>query len=115
MAFNEHNCKVLHTAKSNPHYSMNDKMLYTVSDVKDLGIIVTDTLSFSNYIATAKVNRIFGLIKNIFYVDKELFLGLFQTYAHLHLEYCILGERKKPIRKNPEVCNYIATIIKRHK
>ena len=94
LAFNEDKCKVLHIGKKNPCYSydMNGKVLDRVSGERDLGVFVTESLSFSTHIATtvAKANRMLGLIKHTFsFLDKDSLLLLYKTYVRPHLEYCV--------------------------
>jgi hypothetical protein len=70
LSFNSNKCKVMHVGIKNPHYTykMGGNNLESVNEEKDLGVIVTDTLSFSKYIckAAAKANRVLGMIKKTF-------------------------------------------------
>jgi len=94
LGFNEAKCKVMHVGKHNPcyNYSLNGVVLETVKEEKDLGVLVTDELSFSKYIAkaAAKANSVLGMIKRTFsYIDRESFLILYKSFVRPHLEYCV--------------------------
>jgi hypothetical protein len=94
LGFNESKCKVLHIGKKNPcyNYYMNGTELDTVTEEKDLGVLVTNNLSFSKHIAkaAAKANSVLGMIRRSFtYIDKESLLVLYKSYVRPHLEYCV--------------------------
>ena len=94
LGFNSQKCKVMHFGRNNPcyEYVMNENTIESVTEDKDLGITVSNDLSFSKYIcnAAAKANRVLGLIRKTFsYVSKESFLTLYKTYVRPHLEYCV--------------------------
>jgi hypothetical protein len=94
LGFNEDKCKVLHVGNHNPchNYFMNGKMLNSVCEEKDLGVLITNKLSFSKHIAkaAAKANSVLGMIRRAFtYIDKESFLVLYKSYVRPHLEYCV--------------------------
>ena len=94
LGFNQQKCKVLHVGKKNPgyDYTMNDNVLETVTEEKDLGILITNNLSFSKHTAVtaARSNGILGMIKRAFsYIDKESFLLLYKGFIRPHLEYCV--------------------------
>ena len=67
--FNTSKCKVLTaTRKKTPiafDYTLNGTALTRVSEEKDLGVIITNTLSSDSQIhtITAKTNKLFGLLK----------------------------------------------------
>ena len=94
LAFNEDKCKVLNVGKRNLkyNYTMNNKSLEKVTEEKDLGVIVTDSLTFSKHIGkiAAKANSILGMIKRTFsYFSKESLLTLYKSYVRPHLEFCV--------------------------
>ena len=94
LGFNEGKCKVMHVGRTNPEYNyfMSGKELKVITEEKDLGVIVTNSLSFSKHISTAagKANRILGMVKRTFsYIDKESFLVLYKSFIRPHLEYCV--------------------------
>ena len=94
MGFNKDKCKVMHVGKNNPHleYTMNDAVLGTVKEEKDLGILISDTLTFSSHIGkiAAKANSVLGIIRRTFsYFSTESFLILYKAYVRPQLEYCV--------------------------
>lgn len=69
ICFNASKCKALTvTRKRNPlthNYSLNQVRLEHVSEEKDLGVIITSTLSWDKhvYVIVAKANKLLGLLK----------------------------------------------------
>ena len=55
LPFNPSKCKVMHFGKKNPknNFVLNDRVLDTVTQEKDLGIIVDDQLKFHEHTAVA--------------------------------------------------------------
>ena len=73
--------------QSNQTYNLQE----TVEE-KDLGIIVTDSLSTSTQCAEAakKAMRILGMVRRQFRnMDKECFTLMYRTFIRPHLEYAI--------------------------
>ena len=61
-----------------------------VSEQKDLGVIIDNTLKFIPHIQAMvkKANRNLGIIKIAFsYLDKTVFLNLYRSIVRPHLEY----------------------------
>ena len=60
----------MHVGNKNPcyQYNMRNNIIGTVRKEKDLGVLVTDKLSFSKYIcnAAAKANKVLGMIRRSF-------------------------------------------------
>jgi ribonucleases P/MRP protein subunit RPP40 len=58
--FNEDKCKVMHIGKTNPHhdYKMNNHILKKTEIERDLGVIISNDLEWSQHVisATNKVN-----------------------------------------------------------
>jgi glycine cleavage system regulatory protein len=54
MKLNVEKCSVLHIDVSNPktNYTIAEKILATVQQQKDLGVVLTSTLSWSEHVAT---------------------------------------------------------------
>ena len=55
LRFNATKCKVMHLGHGNPHYNYvmeNNVVLASTNKEKDLGVIVDNSLSFSDHIAT---------------------------------------------------------------
>ena len=64
--------------------------LQVTTEEKDLGVLFTTDLKFSEHIAMAanKANRVEGAIRHSFrYMDKIIFLQLYKSLARGHLEY----------------------------
>ena len=125
LGFNQQKCKVLHVGKTNPgyDYTMNDNVLETVTEEKDLGILITNNVSFSKHIAVtaARSNGILGMIKRAFsYIDKESFLLLYKGFIRPHLEYCVqawapyLEKDKKYFRKGAKKSHKVGSWARTH-
>lgn len=72
------------------NYTMNERILSKKSEIKDLGILIDDHLTFVNHIAEKvnKANQIMGLIRRSFvYLDEHNFNLLFKSLVRPHLEY----------------------------
>lgn len=92
MQFNETKCKVLHCGKNNPKFSykMNDVLLASVSEEKDLGLIIQENLQTSHQCASSanKANFMLGQISRAFhYRDKNTFLTLYKQRVRPLLEF----------------------------
>ena len=74
MLFNIDKCKVMHLGFNNfqATYSMDGLQLQTVSEEKDLGVIMSDNMKWEKQCSSAvlKANRILGMIKRNF-VDRS--------------------------------------------
>ena len=71
-------------------YKMNDDILESKLELKDLGVIVDNHLTFSNHIAAKvnKANQIMGLIRRTFvFVNKHNFNLLYKSLVRPHIEY----------------------------
>ena len=96
MNFNVSKCKVLTVCrKENPYlfeYKINDVILDSVNEIKDLGIIIEDKLSWHNNVndIISKANRVMGLIKRTvgYEVDEKVKLQLYISLVRSKLEYC---------------------------
>ena len=55
MMFNVKKCKVMHMGRKNPRYQyrMNEQVLETVKQEKDLGVVISDDLKVSNQCSMA--------------------------------------------------------------
>ena len=94
MPFNEDKCHALHVGRTNARYqySMGGTVLESVSQEKDVGIIISENLKPSLQCAKAaqKANGVLGqLTRGVSYRDRECFIGLYQTYVRPHLEYAV--------------------------
>ena len=71
-------------------YAMNNRILESKSELKDLGILIDEHLKFSNHIAEKayKANQIMGLIRRTFvHLDTYNFNYLYKSLVRPHLEY----------------------------
>ena len=69
---------------------MNDNILESKLESKDLGVIVGDHLTFSKHTAEKvnKANQIMGLIQRTFvFLDKHNFNLLYKSLVRPHIEY----------------------------
>lgn len=92
LPFNQAKCCVLHMGPGNPRYQyeMYGTALQSVTEEKDLGVLVDEQLKFKKQAAAAvsKANRILGLIKHSFaLLDKTSLPILYKTMVRPHLEY----------------------------
>ena len=93
VAFNADKCKVMHYGKKNEHYiyHMNGRLLETVNEEKDLGIMISSDLKAETQVAycVKKANQKLSMIKHTFsYIDEEIFLLLYKVFIRPILEYC---------------------------
>ena len=96
LEFNVSKCKVLRVTKNlNPinfNYFINGCKLETVSEFKDLGIIVKNDLSWNNNTKsiTSKAIRMLGLIKRTigYRAPQNVKLQLYLSLVRSNLEYC---------------------------
>jgi len=93
MLFNIDKCKVMHLGFNNSHatYFIDGLQLQTVSEEKDLGVIISDDLKWEKQCSAAvlKANRILGMIKRNF-TDRspDTIMALYKSLVRPHLEYC---------------------------
>ena len=89
--------------------------------VKSLGLIVDDTLTWSNHIEyiSTKVKRGIGVIKKTSkYLDKSSLLMLYRTLVEIHFRYCniIWGQCNETLKDKLQVLqNKVARIITKMK
>ena len=92
LPFNKDKCKLMHVGSSNPgfSYQMEGASIAAVTNEKDLGIIIDNSLKFHEQTAAAvaRANRILGLIKRAFSIfDATTLPLLFKAMVRPHLEY----------------------------
>lgn len=85
-------CVVLHMGKNNPHlpYRMVDRQLRTVRNHVDLGVVITEDLSWSSHISSIckRANSTLYLLKKAFReVSFDAFVGLYKCYVRPILEF----------------------------
>ena len=98
MKFNVEKCKVMHVGYKNAEveYKLDGKALATVSEEKDLGVIISQDLKVSTQcgVAAKKGYQILGLINRTFACKtKSIILNLYKTLVRPHLDYCIQAWR----------------------
>jgi len=92
MAFNVDKCKVMHMGRHNRRqtYQLNNRVLESVDDEKDLGVTVTSDLKSSTQCRNAynKAIKVLGMInRTIKYKDKGILLSLYKALVRPLLEY----------------------------
>ena len=98
MLFNEAKCKCLHIGHRNQHhvYTIGEHNIEETVEDRDLGVLVTETLSPSHHIAkiVRKANQIVGMIRRT-YEDrsKSNLVPLYKSLVRPHLEYCVQAWR----------------------
>ena len=93
MQFNVKKCNVIHFGRNNHNfeYKMNDVLLTSVSEERDVGVKITSNLKPSKHcveIANKAKAILRQISKSFHYRDKKTFLNLYKTYVRCHLEYC---------------------------
>jgi hypothetical protein len=98
MNFNVDKCAVMHVGHNNKcsNYNLGNSELKTIVKEKDLGVIMDNTLKFSEQCSAAVkcANRTLGLIKRtIKSRSKDVIVKLYKTLVRPKLEYCIQAWR----------------------
>ena len=98
MKFNVDKCAVMHVGYNNKcnQYKLGDAELKSIVKEKDLGVIVDDTLKFSEQCNTAvkSANRTLGFIKRTFKSrNKDIIVKLYKALVRPKLEYCVQAWR----------------------
>ena len=93
MEFNVDKCKILHVGRKNPkyEYEMAGQKLGTVTEEKDLGVWMKDTLkpSLQCQKAATAANQVLGQMARAFHFrTKEVWGRLFKTFVRPKLEFC---------------------------
>ena len=126
LKFHPDKCCVLKIGKENDNkYEMGDVTkgsritLKETEQEKDLGVVVDNKLSFSNHIAqaTAKANRMIGLIRRSFdYLNERMLVLLYKSMVRPLLEYgnCIWHPMLKGLESDVEDVQRRATKILAH-
>ena len=94
MPFNINKCQLLQVGNLNQkfHYDMMGQQLNSISSVKDLGVVISQNLKFSQQCneAVSKANRMLGFInRNFTFKNKEIVLPLYNSIVRPHLEYAV--------------------------
>ena len=94
MAFNVQKCKVMHVGPRNMqyNYSMNNMVLDTTKEERDLGVVMSATLKPKAQCAKAArtAQTVLSQIARAFHFrDKHVFLKLYIQYVRPHLEFAV--------------------------
>ncbi|XP_071851487.1 uncharacterized protein [Apostichopus japonicus] len=94
MLFNPGKCKCLHARRKNMHYDyyMGDTCITSINEEKDLGVLITASMSQSQQYAKAvkTANQVLGMIKrSICYKEQDILIRLYKSLVRPHLEYAI--------------------------
>ena len=72
-------------------YLLGHNLISETKSETDLGILISDNLSWSDHVAKCakKANRVLGMVKHTFsYMDKDMFISLYKTLIRPQMEYC---------------------------
>ncbi|MES9880231.1 MAG: reverse transcriptase domain-containing protein [Sedimenticola sp.] len=94
LKFNASKCKCMHFGFGNPKqdYVLNNTTLTKVSEEKDLGVYITDSVKPSIHCIKSahKANCALRTVKKTFsHYNKESFSHLYKAYVRRHLDYCV--------------------------
>ncbi len=98
MKFNKEKCKTMHIGKNNEQYQykINDNneeyILQNTEIERDLGVIISSDLKWSNQVntAVAKAQKALGLIKRTFtHLNTEMTKTLYTSLVRPHLEFAV--------------------------
>ena len=90
MPFNMDKCKQMHCGRNREvayQYSLNGQNLQTVTNEKDIGVVIDSELSFESHISekVKKENSMFAMIRRAFkYLTPEIFVTLYKSLASAH-------------------------------
>jgi hypothetical protein len=92
--FNASKCSVLHFGRSNPcfSYQLSSEVLSPCSQTKDLGVVITSDLKWSEHcLAVAKkANQVLGMVRrNIKHFTRASLIMLIKTLIRPHVEYAV--------------------------
>lgn len=92
---NQDKCSVLHIGKNNPNlqYKIANHNVTTVSQQIDLGVTITDKLSWSAHVTkvVSKANQILYMIRKSFQdLSIQSFLKIYNAYIRPHLEFAVI-------------------------
>lgn len=93
LSLNSDKCNVLHLGSNNPNnsYVLNNILIKSVNQQKDLGIIITKDLKWESHIANVvkKTNSLIFLVKKSFpRLSLHHFLKIYKAYIRPRLEFC---------------------------
>lgn len=94
MPFNVNKCLILQIGSRNNKYEyhMNGEKIKSVSQIKDLGVLINENLKSTSQCTAAsnKANRALGFIKRNFHChSKDIVVPLYKSIVRPHLEYAV--------------------------
>ena len=94
LKFNVDKCKIMHLGRKNPRaeYKISDTVLTSVSEERDLGVIISDDLKVGRqcHRAAGNASRMLGCIgRGINSRKREVLMPLYRALVRPHLEYCV--------------------------
>lgn len=92
VALNAEKCKVMHIGDKNPNYSydINNTPLLKTTSERDLGIIISNDLKWSDQVNACanRANMVLGMVKRTFKFQNIVSLSrLYKAFVRPHLEY----------------------------
>lgn len=78
-------------SRETPLYDINGTILKHCNSIRDLGIIIDDSLRFSSQVDTVvrkAYSSLFSILRNVKCSDEGILLRLYKLYVLPHLEYC---------------------------
>ncbi len=93
LKFHPGKCKHMHVGKSVPDsvtYSLNSTNLQSITQEKDIGVIIDADLEFESHISekVKKASQMFALLRRSFnFLNDELFLPLYKSLVRVHLDF----------------------------
>jgi hypothetical protein len=90
----DNKCKVMHIGKNNPQnqYYMGDALLPDVESEKDLGVLFSKSLEWSDQIMSSikKANTCVAWVtRTLISRDSDVMLKVYKSMIRPHLEYCV--------------------------
>ncbi len=93
LKFHPGKCKHMHVGKpvtDSLEYSLSSTNLKSISQEKDIGVIIEENLEFDNHISekVKKASQMFALLRRSFnFLTDELFLPLYKSLVRVHLDF----------------------------
>jgi hypothetical protein len=90
----DNKCKIIHAGKNNPcnQYYMGEVLLPVVETEKDLGVLVSKNLNWTEHIHSSinKANSMIAWVtRSVISRDREVMLKIYKSMVRPHVEYCV--------------------------
>ena len=90
----DNKCKIIHVGKNNPcnQYYMGDVLLPSVESEKDLGVLVSKNLEWTDHITSciSKANSMIAWVtRSIISRESDEMLQIYKSMIRTHVEYCV--------------------------